>query len=88
MANPIRPAANANPNTGRMGFRYEWEDLDERPCIVYTEPPLDALWLKAVRMAPREQYPNLSTSDYLAEIGKIVTGLRPSGELVKSMGER
>lgn len=33
-------AFNANPDTGRRGFRYEWETPDDRPLVVY----LDPLW--------------------------------------------
>lgn len=30
-----RPAFNANPDTGRMGFRTEFDHADERPLLVY-----------------------------------------------------
>lgn len=29
---------NQRTDTGRMGFRHEWEGPDERPLIVYPEP--------------------------------------------------
>lgn len=35
----VRPEAfNSQPNTGRMGFRSEWEPPDDRPLLVYAEP--------------------------------------------------
>lgn len=33
-----KPAFNSNPDTGRMGFRYEWEATDERPLVICPYP--------------------------------------------------
>jgi len=29
---------NQRSDTGRLGFRYEWEQPDERPLVIYPEP--------------------------------------------------
>jgi hypothetical protein len=31
-------AFNSNPDTGRRGYRMEWEAPDDRPLVVYHEP--------------------------------------------------
>lgn len=68
---------NQRTDTGRMGFRHEWEPADERPLIVYHEP----LWAdETERMTyeaaveadrPREADTLL---DYLARISAAVAG--------------
>lgn len=78
---------NSAPNTGRMGFRYDWEPLDDRPCIVYTEPfwagpEEEARWLRAVRSCPLSEYGHLDVFSYLRAVGEVATGLRGG---VKSM---
>jgi len=62
----------------RDAFRREDEPTDKRPLLYYNNPPVDLAWLRAVRAAPREHYPNLPLSEYLAEVGKLATGLGPS----------
>ncbi len=72
MARETKPPVE---DTGRMGFRYEHEAPDGRPVIVWTDPPLDPRYLRAVRLAPREQYMNLKPSEYIMEIAKLANGL-------------
>lgn len=67
----------------RNAFRREDESADGRPVLVYTHPPLDVAWLRAVRLAPREQHPDVPLSEYLAEIGRIVAGITGRGVAVE-----
>lgn len=72
---------NANPDTGRMGFRYDWEPPDDRPCIYYTRPfwespQEEARWLRAVRACPLSEYKHLDVFDYLAEVGKVAASMK------------
>lgn len=70
-------AFNANPDTGRRGYRMEWEAPDDRPLLVYTEP----FWAdETERMTyedaaeadhPREED---SLESYLARISAAVEG--------------
>lgn len=76
---------NQRADTGRMGFRHEWEPVDDRPLVVYHEP----LWAdETERMTyeaaveadrPREEDTLL---DYLARISASVAG-RYAGVLPK-----
>lgn len=82
-----RPAFNANPDTGCMGFRTELEQPDERPLLIYTEPfwespEEEALWVRAVRSCPLSEYGKLDVFAYLAEVGQVAVGL---GGKVKRM---
>ncbi len=38
MARPSEPAFNQQRDTGRMGFRHDWEPVDERPLLIYPYP--------------------------------------------------
>jgi hypothetical protein len=71
---------NADPNTGRIGYRHDWEPMDERPTIYYTEPfwespEEEAVWLRAVRSCPLSEYGSLDVFAYLAEVGQVAVGL-------------
>lgn len=71
---------NAQPNTGRLGYRTEFDAVDERPLIYYTEPfwespEEEALWLRAVRSCPLSEYGKLDVFAYLAEVGQVAVGL-------------
>lgn len=77
-----REPFNSNPNTGSMAVRYEWEQPDERPCIVYREPFWEdeaerLRYERAVKMCPLSQYRHLDMFDYLAEVAKVARGLKP-----------
>jgi hypothetical protein len=68
-------------DSGRLGFRYEWEPVDERPMVVYRQPfwsspDEERLWLRAVRSCPLSQYGDLDFFDYLAEVGKVAAALK------------
>lgn len=59
-----------------MGFRYEWEPRDERPCIVYTEPfwandMERATYEAAVAGNPRQ--PDEGPLAYARRISRLVT---------------
>ena len=64
-------------DTGRMGYRMEWEAPDERPLVVYTEP----FWTDetermtyedaAAANRPRDEDTLL---DYLARVSAVVVG--------------
>jgi len=65
----------------RNGFRQEWEPTDDRPLLVYSEPFWEsseeqAAWVRAVQSCPLAQYGSLDAFAYLAEVGKVATGLR------------
>ena len=66
-------------DTGRLGFRYEWEPPDDRPCVVYYEPfwqpGEEALWTRAIRSCPLKDYGHLDVMDYLAEVGRVARGM-------------
>lgn len=90
-----RPAFNANPDTGRLAYRNpEFDPMpDDRPTLVFR----DQFWKdederlryeRAVKLCPLREYGHMKFDEYLAEVVKVAIGLRPSGELVKSMGER
>lgn len=73
---------NANPDSGRMGFRYEWEPRDERPCIVYTEPFWrdrleQATYEAAVAGNPKRE--DEGSFSYIRRISEIVTREREGG---------
>jgi hypothetical protein len=77
VARPDSPAFNANPDTGRRGYRMEWEAQDERPLVIQTEP----FWAdETERMTyedaaaadkPRDEDTLL---DYLARVSAAVEG--------------
>lgn len=84
-----RQPFNANPDTGRMAFRHEWEQPDERPCVVYPHPfwkdEAERLrYERAVKLAPPSQYPHMKLDEYLAEIVKLAEGIKP-GPAVRAM---
>jgi hypothetical protein len=67
----------------RNGFRFEWEQTDERPLLIYSEPFFEssdeqAAWLRAVQSCPLAEYGSLDLFAYLAEVGKVAVGL-PGG---------
>ena len=75
-----RQPFNANPDTGRMAFRYEWEPMDDRPTVVYRE----AFWKdeaervryeRAVQLCPLKEYGHLIFSDYLGEVVKVAKAM-------------
>ncbi len=79
-----REPFSSAPDTGRMAFRNEWEPRDERPCIVYPHP----FWKdederlryeRAAAHCPVSASGKLTLDEYLAEVAKVATGLRPSG---------
>lgn len=68
---------NANPDTGRRGYRMEWEAPDERPLVVQTEP----FWAdESERLmyedACESDHPREADTllDYLARISAVVSG--------------
>ena len=80
---PGEPAFN-QPNTGRLGYRHDWEPMDERPCVIYTEPfwsspQEEAVWLRAVRSCPLSEYGHLDVFAYLKAVGEVATGLTGAG---------
>lgn len=81
---------NANPDTGRMGFRDPEKDPypDERPTLVYRYPfwqdmEEELRYEKAVAACPVKEYGHLRFDEYLAEVVKLAEGMRPGG--IKSM---
>ena len=79
---PGRARFNEDPQSGRMGFRHEWEPTDERPLLIYTEafwasPEEEARWTRAVRLCPLSEYGHLDLFQYLAEVGKVAETLQP-----------
>ncbi len=82
MARDFTRPFNAKPDSGRMGFRYEWEPRDERPCIVYTEPfwaePMEqATYEAAVACNPRRE--DEGPFSYMRRISELVTNEREAG---------
>ena len=70
-------------DTGRMGFRHEWEQVDERPLLIYTEPFWEsseemAAWLGAVRACPLADCGAMDMFAYLAEVGRLALAM-PGG---------
>jgi hypothetical protein len=64
-------------DSGRMGFRYEWEPADERPLVIYPEPfwrdrMEQATYEAAVSGNPRRQ--DEGPMAYVARIAEVVTG--------------
>ena len=77
---------NANPDTGRMGFRYEWEAVDSRPLVVYPYPFWEskleeATYAAAVAGNPRRE--GEGPFAYIRRISELVTQEREAG--VRSM---
>lgn len=73
---------NAKPDTGRMGYRYEWEPVDERLCVVYTEPFWEskleeATYAAAVAGNPRQD--GEGPFAYIRRISELVTQERAAG---------
>ena len=65
----------------RNGYREEHEPTDSRPPLKYPEPFFEsseerAAWLRAVQSCPLDQYGSMDVFAYLAEVGKVATGLR------------
>lgn len=65
----------------RDGFRQEWEQTDDRPLLIYSEPFWESseersAWERAVAACPLSEYGELDAFVYLAEVGKVATGLR------------
>jgi len=74
-----RAAFNANPDTGRMGFRHEWEPPDERPLVIYPYP----FWKdedereryeRAAKHCPVWQYGHMALDQYLEAIVEVAEG--------------
>jgi len=70
------------PDTGRMGFRYEWEPPDDRPVIVYTEP----FWRDHLEQATYEIAAAMNPLradegpfSYIQRISEVVTQEQPIG---------
>ncbi len=77
---------NANPDTGRKGYRMEWEAPDERPEIVCPYPfwrdkVEQATYEAAVAGNPRRE--NEGPFAYIRRISELVTNEREAG--AKSM---
>jgi len=71
----------------RNGFRLPGEDTHgeptDRPTVVYREPQWESsaemnAFLRAVQSCPLAEYGSLDLFAYLAEVGKVATGL-PGG---------
>jgi hypothetical protein len=65
-----------------MGFRYEWEPMDGRPCIVYTEPfwrdKLEqATYEAAVAGNPKRE--DEGSFSYIRRISELVMQEREAG---------
>ena len=78
MARPGRGEAfNANPDTGRRGYRMEWETPDERPLVVYNEPfwadETERMTYEAACEADRPRDAD-TLEGYLARISAAVEG--------------
>jgi hypothetical protein len=68
---------NTNPDTGRRGYRMEWEAPDERPLVVYTEPFWTDDTERMTYEAAVESNPIRETDtllDYLARVSATVVG--------------
>lgn len=68
------------PDTGRNGFRYEWDPGDERPLVIYTVPFWrdrleQATYEAAVVGNPRRE--DEGAFSYIQRISEIVTEERP-----------
>ncbi len=79
-------AFNANPDTGRKGYRMEWEASDERPEVVYPYPfwrdrVEQATYEAAVAGNPRRN--DEGSFSYIRRISELVTNERETG--AKSM---
>ncbi len=71
---------NADPDSGRMGFRHDWEQRDGRPCIIYTDPFWEnegerLAYERAVRaIRPEEVYHGQTTWDPASKTQKLEAG--------------
>jgi len=72
-----RPGAFNAQDTGRLGFRYEHEAPDDRPCVIYTEPfwadeTERMTYMDAVEANPRR--PDEGPFSYIRRLSAVVTG--------------
>lgn len=68
---------NAEPNTGRMGYRHEWEAVDERPLLYIAHPFWEdeterLTYEDAVEGHPRRE--GEGALSYAARISEVVVG--------------
>jgi len=80
-----RPAFNANPDTGKLGYRNPEFDYmpDERPVLVYPyqfwkDEDERQRYELAAKHCPVSAYGNLTLDQYLSAIVEVATGLKPS----------
>ena len=77
---------NANPDTGRMGFRYEWEPVDSRPLVIYPYPFWESKLGEATYAAAVAGNPRCEGEGpfaYIRRLSELVTQEREAG--VRSM---
>lgn len=73
---------NQRTDTGRMGFRNDWEQVDERPLLIYPHPfwtdiVEKATYEAAVAMNPRRE--GEGPISYIRRISEVVTQERQAG---------
>ena len=76
------PAFNQPRDTGRMGFRHEWEPVDDRPLIVYPYPFWESKIEQAIYEAAVAGNPRCEDEgpfSYIRRVAEIVTGERETG---------
>jgi hypothetical protein len=70
-------AFNSNPDTGRRGYRHEWEQVDERPLLIYPFPFWQdeterMTYEAAVEANPRRE--DEGAMSYMARLSAVVEG--------------